>query len=96
MVMASAALALSAFLFERDRTSINDNSALSCATARLISYVPAVQFEGEPRSNFLGWIVSRRDLLVEVRKRRRCSAETERLLAHRVRLDEAVLRETRP
>lgn len=75
---------------ENERSS-DDNRALTCNTARLISYVPAVQFEGEPQANFVGWISSRRDLLVEVRDRKSCSTQTTRLLRNRVELDRRLL-----
>jgi hypothetical protein len=92
-LLASISLALSALLFSRVLSFTDDNSALTCSTARLVSYVPAVQFEGEPRSSFVGWIRSRHAMLVDVRERERCSEEVERLLARRVRLDERALRE---
>jgi hypothetical protein len=59
--------------------------------ARLISYVPAIQFEGEPRANFMGWLESRRDMLVQLREHGQCSEQTASLLEERVRLDNHLL-----
>lgn len=70
-----------------------DNRAVSCAIARLVSYVPAFQFEGEPRSNFVGWIKARGELLAEVRERGGCPDATAKLLRDRVRLDEQLLQD---
>jgi len=70
------------------------NRALTCATARLVSFVPALQFEGEPRENFLGWLESRRDMLVEIRERSACDSETQKLLEERVELDQQLLGST--
>jgi hypothetical protein len=70
----------------------NDNNSLACSMARLISYVPAVQFKGEPDENFIGWVVARHDMLAQVREGT-CSRDTIEALAERVQLDEQLLKQ---
>lgn len=65
-------------------------SELTCSMARLVSFVPAVQFEGEPKDNFVGWIVARHDML-NVVEDGTCSEDTLYALSERVRLDERLL-----
>lgn len=75
---------------EVDRLVV-DNRSLTCAISRLVAFVPAIQFEGEPRENFIGWLRSRRDMLEIARASGHCSEETVALLAERVRLDTEML-----
>jgi hypothetical protein len=100
LLLSAFAVLMNAWLFRLDaeradqvRALANDNRALSCAMARLVAYVPAVQFEGDSRENFLGWLRSRREMLSAVSEGGRCSESTVRLLAERVRLDDEALAE---
>jgi hypothetical protein len=65
-----------------------DTRDLGCSMARLISYVPAVQFEGESKENFVGWVLARHDMLNQSEE---CSKETRQALKTRVQLDKRVL-----
>lgn len=65
---------------------------LSCSIAKLISYVPAIQFEGESDQNFIGWVVARQDIL-GIARGDGCSEATSDALRARVRLDAQLLKE---
>jgi hypothetical protein len=76
---------------DSNKENSDANRDLTCDTARLVSFVPALQFEGEPRENFIGWLRARRAMLEGIREHQTCDAETERLLENRVRLDQKLL-----
>jgi len=79
----------------RVETVADQNRRTTCSIARLVAYVPAMQFEGEPLENFLNWISARRALLLEAQQ---CDPTVEAILRERVAQDQKLLDElkTRP
>lgn len=71
------------------------NKEIACAIADLIAYVPAIQFEGESRRNFINWIDSRRSLLDAARVEDTCSPKTIRALVIRKERDARLLEKLR-
>ena len=84
----TASLAISLSVKENKQA----NTVMVCSITRLVSHVPAVQFQGEPLSNCVGWIKARQDMLRAVREREICQKD-EAALEHRVKLDQALLKE---
>lgn len=72
------------------------NQDITCSIAKLVAFVPALQFEGEPVENFIGWIESRKALLEEAEEDFGCDPEVEAILRDRVALDQKLLAELRP
>lgn len=91
LTLAACGVALLAATNAKD--TAGDTEVLICSTARLIAFVPAIQFEGEPLDNFIGWTESRRDMLRDIRQRDLCTTEIQTLMEKRVQLDEALLKE---
>jgi hypothetical protein len=69
---------------------------ITCAIAKLVAYVPALQFEGEPQDNFVNWIEARRELLLEAQEAHGCDPTVEAILRERVAQDQKLLDELRP
>lgn len=76
------------------RETGEDNRIMVCSITRLVAHVPAIQFEGEPLDNFVGWIEARRDMLDAIHQRNICTKD-EQLLEERVKLDRQLLEEIR-
>ena len=94
-VVAFVVLRIEAFSNEIEERS-RENRALACSTADLIAHVPAVQFEGEPLKNFLGWIEARAEILAAARAAQVCEPRIIHDLQLRIEKDDALLQQLNP
>jgi hypothetical protein len=73
------------------KANADQTERISCSISKLVAYVPALQFEGEPIANFIGWIESRKEMLEATKGH--CTDEIEEIIEERVRLDQILLDE---
>jgi len=83
-------IALSVGFFVNEER-VRENRAVACATADLIAFVPAVQFEGESLENFIGWLDARRDVLHAAREAQTCEPRIIEALESRIEEDDRLL-----